>query len=172
MEQSPAWEANRFWATQKIPRILGNPKVHYQVYKCPPTDPILSQIDPAHPPHLTSWKSILILSSHLRLGLPSGLFPSGFPTKTLYTPLLSPIRATRPTPLILHDSIIRTILGEEYRSLSSSLCSFCSFILLIINFNLCMVCTISSTFDNFYVSHTSILHIPTSLCYSCFIIAY
>ena len=38
-------------------------------------------------PHPTSWRSILILSTHLRLGLPSGLFPSSFPTKTLYTPL-------------------------------------------------------------------------------------
>jgi len=36
-------------------------------------------------PHPTSWRSILILSTRLRLGLPSGLFPFGFPTKILYT---------------------------------------------------------------------------------------
>ena len=76
------------------------------------------------PLHPTSWRSTLILSSHLLLGLPSGLFPSGFPTKTLYTPLLSPIRATCPAHLILLDFITRTLLGEEYRSWTSSLCSF------------------------------------------------
>ena len=64
-------------------------------------------------PHLTSWRSVLILSTHLRLGLPSGLLPSGFPSKTLFTPLSSPIRATCPTHLILLDFITRTILGEE-----------------------------------------------------------
>ena len=37
-------------------------------------------------PHPTSWRSFLILSTHLRLGLPTGLLPSGFPTKNLYTP--------------------------------------------------------------------------------------
>ena len=35
------------------------------------------------PPHPISWRPISILSSHLRLGLPIGLFPSGFSIKTL-----------------------------------------------------------------------------------------
>ena len=72
-------------------------------------------------PHPTSWRSILMLSTHLSLGLPNGLFPSGFLTKILYTPLSSPIRATCPAHLILLDFITRTILGEEYKSFSSSL---------------------------------------------------
>ena len=78
----------------------------------------------AIPPHPTTCRFILILSFHLRLGLPNSLFPTGFPTKTLYTPLLSPIRAICPAHLILLDFITRTILGEQYRSFSSSLRSF------------------------------------------------
>ena len=69
-------------------------------------------------PHPTSWRSILILSTHLHLGLPSGLLPSGFPTTTLYTPLSSHIRATCPAHFILLNFITHTILGEEYKSFS------------------------------------------------------
>jgi hypothetical protein len=35
-----------------------------------------------------------IISYHLPLGLPSGLFPTGLPTETLYEPVLSPKGAT------------------------------------------------------------------------------
>ena len=76
------------------------------------------------PPHPTSWRSILILSSCLHLGLPSSIFPSGFPTRSLYTPLLSPVHVTCPSHLICLNLIIWIVFGEEYRSLSSSLCSF------------------------------------------------
>jgi len=62
-----------------------------------------------------------MLSSHLRLGLPIGLFPSDFPTKTLYVPLLFPLHTTCPTHLILLDFITWIIFVEQYRSKGSSL---------------------------------------------------
>jgi hypothetical protein len=55
-------------------------------------------------------------------------FSFSFLTKILYTPLLFPMHATCPAPLIL-DLINRTILGEEYRSLSFSLCCFLHYLL-------------------------------------------
>ena len=50
MVQSPSWEANWFAASQEIPRILWNPKVHYRNHKRPPPVPILCQPNPIHIP--------------------------------------------------------------------------------------------------------------------------
>ena len=61
------------------------------------------------PLHPTYRRSILILPSQLCLGLPSGLLPLGFPTKTLYAPLLSPVRAACPAYLSLHDLVTRMV---------------------------------------------------------------
>ena len=72
-------------------------------------------------PHLTSWSSVLILYSHLRLGLPSGLLHSGLPTEILYEALLSPTPATCPAYIMFLDFITGIIFSEEYRSLRSSL---------------------------------------------------
>ena len=123
MERSP-WKANRFSDSREIPRILWNPKLITAFKSALHLSLSWASWIQSMPTYPTSWRSMLILSSHLSLGLPSGLFPSGFPTKTLYKPLLSPIRSTCPTHLILLDFITRKILGEEYRSLSYSLCSF------------------------------------------------
>ena len=81
--------------------------------------------DPSRP-----WTASHILKIYFNInltstpGLPCGLLPSVFPTKALYTSLLCPMCATYPTHLILLYLISRKTFGEEYRSLSSSVCRF------------------------------------------------
>jgi len=97
VEQSPSWEANSHSASQEIFFLLWNPEVHYRVHKSPPLVPVLSKMNPVHN-FLSYFSKInLIFTLHLCLGLPTGLFPSGFPTKVLYAFLIFPKRATSPS---------------------------------------------------------------------------
>jgi hypothetical protein len=74
------------------------------------------------PSHPTSLRPILILPSHLCLGLTSHLFISGFPTQTLYT-FLCPTRhipCSSHIPWFAHPNNICNV----YKSWCSSSCSF------------------------------------------------
>ena len=87
--QSPSCEANWFAASQEIPRISRNPKVHYRTQKRPPTVSILGQPNPVHIPtsHLLEIHPNIIHLSMLRSPQwsPSLRFPQQDP---IHPPLL------------------------------------------------------------------------------------
>jgi hypothetical protein len=97
--------------------------VHCRVHKSFRFVPILSQMNSVHTIPSYSLRSILTLSSHLRLGLPSSLFPSGFSTRKFYAFLFPPFRAIWLVLLILIGIIILIIFGEECKLQNSSFCS-------------------------------------------------
>jgi hypothetical protein len=90
MEQSPSWEANRFGASQEIPRVLLNPKVHYRIHNLSPHVSILSQ------PNLVHTPTSHFLKIYLNIILPS---TPGSPQWSLFLkfPHQNPIHASLPS---------------------------------------------------------------------------
>ena len=117
MEQRSSCKANQFSASKKFPAFYWTRRFITAFTSASHLSLSWASSIQSVPPHPTSWRSILILSSHLRLGLPSGLFPSCFPTKILYTPVLSPIRL-----LVSRASKLIFTLGPELSYADSDLC--------------------------------------------------
>jgi hypothetical protein len=88
---------------------------------CGGCEPIASQIHSVHNLRLY-LKSILILPSHHRLGLPGDLSPEGFLPQICIQ--FSPMHATYPVRFILIDLIILILFGEGYKLWSTPLCNF------------------------------------------------
>jgi hypothetical protein len=132
MELNPSWEAGTCAAAQELSNMLWNPKVHYRVYKSPPLVPILSHIDPVHPTH-----ALVFLAVSFLLAFPQISYRHSSSPPFLLHPLLIS------SSLTIHS----TILGEEYRLWSSSLCSFLqsSFILSLFGPNILLSTLFSNT---------------------------
>ena len=96
------WEANRFAASQEIPRISRNPKVHYRTHKRPPSVPILGQPNPVHIPtsHLLEIRPYIIHLSTPRS--PHWSLSLQFPHQDPIHPLL--LTHTRHMPSPSHSS--------------------------------------------------------------------
>ena len=115
MEKSPSWKLTDLQLVKKFPAFYGTRRFITAFTSAHQLSLSWTSSTQSIPPHPTSLRSILILSSHLRLGVPSGHFPSGFPTKTLYTPL--------PSPYVLHAlpiSFFSILSTEEFCARSNN----------------------------------------------------
>ena len=114
MVQGPSWEANWFAASQEIPRISRNPKVHYRTHKRPPPVSILGQPYPVHIPtfHLLEIHPNIIHPSTPRSPQwsPSIRFPQQDP---IHPPLLT--HARHMTFYILTIPMIMILLACKLR---------------------------------------------------------
>ena len=108
--QIPSWAANRFAASQEIPRISRNPKVHYRTHKRPPPVSILGQSNPVHTPtsHLLQIRPNIIHPSTPRS--PQWSLSLRFPHQDPICTSPLPIRATCPTYLVPLGFTTRTMM--------------------------------------------------------------
>ena len=91
MVQSPSWAANWFAASQEIPRISRNPKVHYRTHKRPPSVSILGQPN-----------SVRITTSHLLQIHPNIIHPSTPRSPQLALSLRFPHQDPIHSPLLIN----------------------------------------------------------------------
>lgn len=84
-DKSPIWKAHGLSASKEIPQTLGNLKGQYPVHVSLTFVPVLNHIKPLHVLPTYFVRLILILSYNPHMGLPCGLFTSGFSSKSLYT---------------------------------------------------------------------------------------
>jgi hypothetical protein len=105
IQNTPPRESDNSSASQISFCPLWNPKVYYLIHNSPPLILILSQMNQFTP------YSFQKLSSHIRLGLPSGLFNSALQNKTLRV-FISHKLVTHAAHLALPDFFILIIPGE------------------------------------------------------------
>ena len=104
---------------KKCPDNLCNLKVHYDVHKCQPVVPILSQMNPVH--------ALLHYFFETRFNIILLSIPGS--SKWSFSPRFhfSSVCTICPSHLILLDLITQIVSGKEYKSSSSSLCHFPNF---------------------------------------------
>ena len=143
--QSPSWEDNWFTASQEIPRISRNPKVHYRTHKRPPPVSILGQPNPVHIP--TSH----LLEIHLNIIHPSTPRSPQWPP-SLRFPQQDPIH-----PLLLTHTFNNQILYVIHTPTNAL------FIRLVKSFKFTLKYTIISRLhvSGFNDHHQRVLSVPT-----------
>jgi hypothetical protein len=101
---SPSWEANRFAASQEIPCVLLNPKVHYRIHNCSPPVSILSQPNPVHNPTFhDSWTKHRIFPIAGLTDTFAGLSSSG-----------TPFERTWPWPARCYNRFLSVAIWKPY----------------------------------------------------------
>lgn len=111
LELSPSWGANSSLTSGQILIVLHTLKLCYLVNKSPPIENIFGQMNAIHTSHPASSISVIL---PYNLGLPIGLFPSGFPGKTQYSLPFNSMCAVLPTHLNFNGLVFVMISGEKF----------------------------------------------------------